>query len=164
MAYADQTNVSVEKSRAELESIVLRYGAARFASMIDQESKEATIGFTINNRHLRFTLPLPDIQDKRFWFTPARRNRRSQQEAYAAWEQECRSKWRSLVLCVKAKLEAVAAKITTFEKEFLAHFVLPDGRTVGDVVIPRLIDTYTHGNSDLLLPAHKTTATTSSEF
>lgn len=39
---------------------------------------------------------------------------------------------RALALCIKAKLEAVQAGIVTFDEEFLAHFLLPDGKTVGD--------------------------------
>lgn len=59
-------------------------------------------------------------------------------QAHQAWEQACRQRWRALSLCIKAKLEAVAAGITTFEHEFLAHFLTGDGRTVGDHIIPQL--------------------------
>lgn len=136
MSYATETTVSVEKSRAEIESILARYGATRFAYAT--EEKRAAIMFVINNMGVRFELPLPDKSEKRFWETPHRKNRRTEQEAYREWEQACRSSWRSLGLCIKAKLEACSARITSFEAEFLAHIVLPDGGTFGDVAIPQI--------------------------
>jgi hypothetical protein len=63
-----------------------------------------------------------------------------------------REGWRALVLAIKAKLEAVEAGITTFETEFLAHIVLPDGRTVGEHAIPKLEETL-RGEIPRLLPA-----------
>jgi hypothetical protein len=90
-------------------------------------------------------LPLPDPKDQRFWVTPARRNKRTPEEAYKEWEQACRTKWRSLCLCVKAKLEAVESGITTFEAEFLAHFVMPGGQTFGEYAIPQLEDAARNG-------------------
>lgn len=134
--FASETEVSVEKSRAELETILTRYGANRFGYMT--EPSRAIIGFTANNRTVRFTLPLPDRRDERFWNTPAGRRKRTETEAYRAWEQACRTAWRALCLCVKAKLEACESGITSFEAEFLAHFVLPNGQTFGEHVIPQL--------------------------
>jgi hypothetical protein len=55
-----------------------------------------------------------------------------------AWEQACRSRWRALLLCIKAKLEACAVGITTFDSEFLAHIVTGDGRTVAERIVPQL--------------------------
>jgi len=150
MIYAQETSVSVEKSRAELETILTRYGANCFGYMTNET--HAAIGFRAKNRNVKFVLPLPRRDEKRFWYTPARRNRRTDQEAYREWEQACRSAWRSLLLCVKAKLEAVSAGITTFEAEFLAHFVLNDGRTFGEMAIPSLDGTISSGALPLLLP------------
>jgi hypothetical protein len=136
MSYAVDTTVSVEKTRAEIESTLARYGATRFAYAT--EEKRAAIMFVINNMGVRFELPLPDRREERFWKTPVRLSKRTEQEAYKEWEQACRSLWRSLFLCIKAKLEACEAKITSFEAEFLAHIVLPDGKTFGDMAIPQI--------------------------
>lgn len=150
MSYAEQTNVSVEKTRAEIEGLLMRHGASRFGYMIDQG--KAAVAFTMKGRSIRFLVPLPDRQDKRFRFTPTRNRERSESEAYAAWEQACRARWRALYLCIKAKIEAVEIGITTFEEEFLAHFVLETGKTVGETVIPQLDF---HGSQQLLLCAPK---------
>lgn len=134
--YAEQTSVAVEKSRAELERILQRYGATRFAYMC--EDSKAVVGFVAKGKMVKFNLPLPDRNDPKFWITPTRKRHRSENEAFLEWEQACRSRWRSLCLAVKAKLEAVSTGITSFEAEFLAHFVMPDGRTFGELAIPQI--------------------------
>lgn len=139
MRYAEGTSVPVEKTRAEIEGILRRYGADGFRyGWLDRDGKRVEqIEFTANARHVRFTLALPSKDDKRFFFTKHRRQRRTEGAAFQAWEQECRRKWRALGLCVKAKLEAVSSGISLFEHEFLAQLV--DGetnRTVGELMQP----------------------------
>uniref|UniRef100_A0A6M3L2P3 Uncharacterized protein n=1 Tax=viral metagenome TaxID=1070528 RepID=A0A6M3L2P3_9ZZZZ len=142
--YAQNTSVPVERSRAEIESILQRYGASQFVSGWSMEGEpKATIQFRLGTRVIRFLLPLPDPKSEEFTRTPARRNRRSPAEAQAAWEQACRQRWRALALAIKAKLEAVEAGISEFESEFLAHIVDPKiGRTVGEVIRPQLAASY----------------------
>jgi hypothetical protein len=84
------------------------------------------------DRRVRFALDLPDPADREFTHTPTRGTERSAAQAEAAWEQACRQRWRALALAVKAKLEAVESGIATFEEEFAAYLVMPDGRTVWD--------------------------------
>lgn len=147
--YATNTSVSVEKSRAEVESILTRYGARRFGYMVAEDS--AAIGFVVNGVALRFVVPLPDQSDNEFWVTPERRRRRTRDAALREWEQACRQRWRALVLVVKAKLEAVDVGILTFEEAFLAHFVLPDGKTVAESVAPQIAQ-IAEGRTPPLLP------------
>lgn len=149
MSYAADTEVPVERSRAEIERILTRYGADKF--MVGSDQTQAVLAFQVKGKMIQFTLPLPDRQAKEFWYTPARKNRRPDSDAYRAWEQACRSRWRALRLCIQAKLEAVACGITTFESEFLAHFVMPDGRTVGNHIIPQIEQAATDGRMPTLL-------------
>lgn len=131
MTFATDTTVPVERSKAEIERLLGRYGAARFMSGWDGDT--AVIGFVLGNRTIRFTLPLPAKTDRQFHRTPTGRQRRNPADAERAWEQACRSRWRALLLVIKAKLEAVQVGISTVEDEFLAWTVLPgDGRTVGE--------------------------------
>jgi hypothetical protein len=51
-----------------------------------------------------------------------------------------------------AKLEAVEAGISVFDDEFLAHIVMPDGRTVAGHVRPQLALAYETGRVGPLLP------------
>lgn len=53
-------------------------------------------------------------------------------------EKETRRRWRALGLIIKAKLEAVASGVVSFESEFLCQLLLPSGGTVGNHVLPQL--------------------------
>lgn len=139
--YAAKTEVSVAKSRAEIEATLERYGADAFAYFT--EAERAMVAFRISDRQVRFVLTLPR-KDRRE-FTHHSRGERTAEAALAAWEQACRQRWRALALVIKAKLEAVAAGITTIEDEFLAHTLLPDGATVGAWVKPQLAVAYRDG-------------------
>lgn len=148
MSYAQETLVPVEQSRAEIERILTKYGADKF--MVGSDKMRAILCFGLNGRMVQFELPLPDRTEKRFWITPKRGWKRSESEAYKEWEQACRTRWRALRLCIQAKLEAVQVGITSFESEFLAHFVMPDGKTLGQHVIPKLDEVV--GQSHMALP------------
>ena len=124
--YAANTSVSSEKSRAEIEATLARYGASHFGYMTSPTG--AQVAFQYGSRQIRFILELPDRTEKRF--THHSRGARTATAAAEAYEQAVRQKWRALALVVKAKLEAVESGITTFEQEFYAHTVLPSGRTV----------------------------------
>ena len=134
--FARDTEVSVEKSKAEIEATVMRYKGTAFGSYWDGD--RALVVFEMHQRRLRFVLPLPRRDADEFRRTPARRNLRTPEEQYKAWEQACRQRWRALLLTIKAKLEAVECRITTFESEFLANFVLPSGLTIGETIIPQI--------------------------
>ena len=138
--FATNTSVSTERSRAEIETVLRRYGASHFgyASAPDK----AVIGFQANDRRVKFVLPMPDPNAREFTHTEARHVSRDQKAAYAEWEKACRQRWRALALCIKAKLEAVECGITTFESEFLAHIVLPNGETVADRALPYIAQAY----------------------
>lgn len=150
MAYAKDTSVSVERTEAEIKQIIRRYGATSFASF--ESGTHAMIAFEMQGRRIVFKLPLPDRNAQEFKFTPAKRLRRTSDQIMAAWEQACRSRWRALFLCIKAKLESVEAEIETFEDAFLAHIQMPDGLTVSDHVRPRIATAYETGNMPPLLP------------
>lgn len=156
-SYAQDTSVSVERSRAEIESTLARYGANKFGYMTDERS--AMIGFVMNEKAIKFTLPLPNPNAEEFTIIErtwggrptGNRKQRPAEQAHKLWEQACRSRWRSLNLCIKAKLEAVAAGITTFETEFLAHIVLPGGKTVGQKLLPQIDEMQKTGKMPALL-------------
>jgi len=150
MAYAEKTSVSVAKTKADIEDLIQKAGAGQFVSGYKEDM--AVIGFTLANRQIRFILPLPDKSDNVFWLTPERKTRRSEQQAYAAWEQACRSKWRALYLIIKAKLEAVESGISTVEREFFYDIVLPDGQTIGEFMAPQIEMAYETRKMPPMLP------------
>ena len=146
MTYAAGTTVSVEKSAAEMRTMIVKYGASHVGFM-DGPGK-SVVEFIAKERRIRFVLPLPDQTDKRFTHEKPRRSYsqarlRSKDAAYKAWEQACRERWRSLCLAVKAKLDCVATGISSFESEFMAHTVDPDtGRTIGEIMLPIIAQSY----------------------
>jgi hypothetical protein len=151
--YAESTTVSSEKSRGEIEKTLTRYGADQF--MYGWKDGAAVIAFRAKGRHIRFILPLPDKTSKEF--TRRKINAHSHvtatpQQAEAAYEQAVRQRWRALALCIKAKLEAVEAGITTFEDEFMAQIILPNGQSMSEHAMPLIARAYETGQMPPLLP------------
>lgn len=148
--FAANTSVSSEKSRAEIERTLSRYGAGQFMYGWDQD--RAIVGFSMVGRQIKFILDMPDRDANEFWYTPSKNQKRSPDQAAKEYEQAVRQKWRALNLVIKAKLEAVESGITEFDDEFLAHIVLPDGRTAGDFIKPQIKSAYETGTMPALLP------------
>jgi hypothetical protein len=148
--YAAGTDVPSDRSRTEIERTLIRYGATNF--IYGWEKDRVVIAFTAEGRQVRFLVPMPDPGDDEFTLTPTRK-RRSPTEAAKAYEQAVRQRWRALSMLVKADLEAVALGVVTFEDRFLAHIVMPDGRTVADMVRSGVDEAYRTGQVRELLPA-----------
>lgn len=145
MAYAANTSVAVEKSRAEIERLLARYKCTKFLAGVDHEAHRATVQFQAHNRIVKFEINLPDPDDPKY-----RRMKNSYYNRTAAGvakvvEQETRSRWRALLLVIKAKLEAVESNIATFEDEFLAHTLLPNQQTVAQYIGPMVAEAYDSG-------------------
>ncbi|WFF07227.1 hypothetical protein O7622_01100 [Micromonospora sp. WMMD1076] len=148
--YAERTEVPSDRSRAEIERTLRRYGATQFAYGWDRNN--ATIMFEIAERCVLFRLPLPDRNAAEFTMTKRPGVARTESAAENLYEQAVRQRWRALALVIKAKLEATAVGITTIEQEFLAHIVLPGGRTVGEHTAPAIAAAYAGGRVPALLP------------
>lgn len=133
--YAEGTKVPAEQSRSEIEKTLTRFGADQFGYGTKEGS--AVIVFRAHGRHVRFMLPLPTSKD-RFNSIEAR-------------EKEIRRRWRSMAMCIKAKLESVATNIETFEESFMAHVVLPNGMTLAEHAKPLIEQAYADGKMPPLL-------------
>lgn len=126
--YAARTKVPADKTRLDIEALMRGRGADQFFSGADAD--RALLAFRLNGRHIRFVLPLSDARS----------------------QQNIRSRWRALLLVIKAKLEAVDLGITTIEESFLADTILPDKRTVAEVMLPQIESAYHDGKMPPLLP------------
>ena len=85
--YAQNTEVPVDRSRAEIEKILLRYGAHAFAYAT--ENNRAMISFKANKRMIRFISRCPRWMNS----GDAQRGRRDRSDsgyAYSHWEKGCR--------------------------------------------------------------------------
>jgi hypothetical protein len=128
MPYADKTKVPVDRSRAEIEKMIHKHGCSQYGTAVDYETGKVRVQFrSREGRVVRIEMEMPRDEQKR------------------------RTKWRALCLVLKAKLESVASKITTFDDEFMPHIVMPDGQTVGQHVRPAIISAYTDGKMPRLL-------------
>jgi hypothetical protein len=146
--YASSTEVPIDRSRAEIERILARYGARRF--MYGWDEDRAIIQFELHERRIRFVLPMPSLDA--FRKTPTGRQRKGT-VLNEAWEQALRQRWRALALCIKAKLESVESEIEEFEDAFMAQIVLPDNTTVGQRMKPGIAHAYETGTMPPLLPS-----------
>jgi Tfp pilus tip-associated adhesin PilY1 len=140
--YAENTGVGVDQSRAEIERTLQRYGASTFSYGWDGD--RGAIAFRMEGRFIRMVISLPAPDAEEFMLTPTGRER-SAAAAREAWEQAVRQRWRAMALVIKAKLEAVEAGISSFEEEFLASTVMPNGQTVGESILPGIEEAYKTG-------------------
>ena len=126
--YAEGTRVPADRSRAEIEQILKRYGATHFgyATM----PGVVMLAFESKGRRVRFKVPVPDPEKA---------------------AQAHRQKWRAVVLAIKSKLESVESGIEQFDEAFMAQIVLPDGRTMAEFAQPQIAKAYTSGTMPPLL-------------
>lgn len=134
--YAQNTTVPADRTRAEIEKTLQRYGADQFA--YGWETNRAMIQFRAHGRQIRFVLPLPDRADPIYTHTPVKGEVRTYVAAEKVYEQATRQRWRALLLLVKAMLEGIESGIVAFEDVFLAQTVLPDNSTVADFMHPQI--------------------------
>lgn len=139
--FAADTSVPVSKTEGEIKELLRRNGATDI--IVGEPKGAAIVQFSMLDRVVRFVMPLPAIADKAFQFSPGGRKRLSAEGTAKAWEQACRSRWRALLLSIRAKLEACAVGITEFEREFLAQIVDPaTGKTIGEDIVPQIKERY----------------------
>lgn len=157
MTFAAKTEVSVEKTRMELDALLSKNGASQRMMGTDDELGIAFVAFTIARRQVRLRVPLPKLEavvsdrakhPQGFYRRP--------EDKKAEWyrrelEQRQRSRWRALLLLVKAKLEAVELGVSTIEREFLADLSLPDGRSVHQAISEDIERAYLTGTMPPLL-------------
>jgi hypothetical protein len=132
--YASQTSVSTERSKGELERLLSKAGATSFMSGFDDTT--AMLGFKMHDNFYSIRFQLPPQED--YAFTPGQRRRRSAADMLKHHEQGCRSRWRAIVLIVKAKLEAVEIGVVTVEEAFASDFVLRNGDTLGQAFLKKV--------------------------
>ena len=154
MIYANETAVSVSRSRDEIERTLARYGADAFS--FTTEPSRATIQFRVpgqgtTGRMVKLSTSIPDRNSDEFQFTAYRGRRREPSAAEREWEKACRQRWRALALRVKANLEAVALGIMSFDEAFMPFIMLPSGETVGSWLAPQVAQAYSDGQMPPML-------------
>ena len=131
MTYAKGTTVEVSASQQEIARTLARYKVDTYT--FGQRPGAAGVSFQIGVLPIRMEVPLPPRPTQQRIMN---KDTGRMVLAEPRWEQEIREAWRSLLLLIKANLEAIERKITTPERAFMAYLVLPDGRDLGDAVLP----------------------------
>ncbi len=142
--YAANTRVSVDRSRAEIQKILRRYGATRVAEA--WEHGRACVQFELGGMVARIDVPMPTRADV---FKALKRKRATEAAVRRAADQAERQRWRAFVLLLKAKLESCELGVVSFEREFLPHLLLDNGATVGEAMERAMAD----GQARLAIPA-----------
>lgn len=128
--YAKDTIVPVSKTRGEIEQLLERAKAKQFGTAVDYDLLTARVQFKLHERVVRFTVALPD---------------RKKMGDGVRYERAERQRWRALLLVLKAKLESIESQIETFEAAFLSQIVMPNDRTVADIIVPLVAESYKGG-------------------
>ena len=149
MRYAKRTGVDPSRSKAQIERTLTRYGADQFMYAQEAGRVVVVVGFRMHGKLVRIEMRIPKAEE----FSVSEKGRKRSKSAMdVVWAQAVRQNWRALELVIKAKLEAVESGITTFEQEFMAHLVLPDGQTVGQWAVPQIEQAYKNKKMPPLLP------------
>jgi len=138
-AFAENTSVSVERSKAELDTLLGKAGANSRGIVSDDQQGQAIVAFALGGGKYRLSVPLPKPSDfpksgdaPRGWHGWAETKRA--QWRYRQWEQASRQRWRALILVVKSKLEIVRLGLSSAQREFMADLVLSNGQTVSEMM------------------------------
>lgn len=142
MSFAKATSVPASRTQEEIRRTLEKYKATGF--MFGESIGQAMCAFEMNGRRIKFVLALPIAGSP----SSTNKYRKMSQDECA---QKIRTSWRCLLLAIKAKLECAASGISTFEQEFMAHIVMPDGQTIGQHIIPQLDESYSSGKMPPLL-------------
>ncbi len=134
--FAEGTEIDASRSMHEVITLLRRHGAED-VGYLGRNGYECVV-FRVCNRTIRIGFPVPQRDDPQFKKSPTGRRRRNDDLAYREWEREVKRLWRSMVLVVKSKMEAIHSGVATFEQEFLPYVVLGNGRTVAEAIIPQL--------------------------
>lgn len=147
MRYAKDTEVSADRTRAEIEKTLIRYGATSF--LYGSETAGAVIMFEFQKRQVRFLLKLASRDS--FYQSPTGRSR-TQSSAEAAYDKAVRQKWRALLLIIKGRLEGIESDIESFERAFMSYIMLPNGQTVADWLQPQIKEALETGRMPKMIP------------
>ena len=145
MAFAEKTDVPLERSIAEIIGMLRKAGAQRIAQY--EEPDRFTIFFHMADRYVQFRVPL--VTEYR---GPSRHGNGAPVDRQKWIDQRNRQKGRALMLVIKAKLESVESQVETFEEAFLANVVMADGATLYERISDRIQIEYEQGTPQPMLP------------
>lgn len=140
--YAASTSVTVQKSRAQIEKLLQRWGCDGLRWTNLYGAGTVTIEFTWEHEErgylARFTIKVPNDDQLRSEACHGSTGRYLQTKFDNLTEHRGRQEHRALGLLLKAAFVAIEEGILDAETFFLPYLVGSDGRTVAEVALPRL--------------------------
>lgn len=134
MSYAKNTKIDVFKTQGDILGLLRTHKANRF--LLDWE--ENRIGFQINGRSVLMKIEMPNRNDKQFNYYPSGKEIFDDDISEQKYKQGIKSRWRALYLIIKAKFVAIESGVSTIDNEFMPHFILKNGRTLSEHILPQL--------------------------
>ncbi|MBI4022665.1 hypothetical protein HY375_00670 [Candidatus Berkelbacteria bacterium] len=135
-SYASDTSVSVDRSRAEINHLLREWSCAEIAWTDHLAESRVSVEFTWHREdalyRVRFTLQVPKKT------IPTKHPPYERPQTAKEQEQAARSVHRLLLLKLKADLNAAQAGLAKVEEIFLPWMVDRRGKTVADLLLPRL--------------------------
>lgn len=138
--YASNTTVPVDRSKAEIEKNLARFGASEFGYWAGAD--KAQVGFVYRKVRIELSLSYPDFEDSRY--TPTKLERTDNQ-TMTEHQKEIKRRWRSLSAVIKALLIGVDDGVLTFEDAFMPWIVWGNGLTTRQLLLPELQKAITSG-------------------
>lgn len=150
--YAEGTVVTAEKSRAEIEKVLAKYGAKNRLVFTNDDAGEIQVSFEIAGKRVLMSRNLPSAQDRKM-SRDTKGYTRTAKQTEAAVDKETRRRWRAMLLKVKVRLEDAFSeehvtpeeKARAFYDNFGMDVVLPGNRTLAHVVLPQIEEAYGTG-------------------
>jgi hypothetical protein len=160
--YAEDTSVPVARSRGEIDSLLRDWGAVGIQWTDEFDQDRVTLRFVWPHDDVRYTarvsVKLPSrasLEEQAIDGRSTWRKEVSKTKLAALMEARGRREHRLLLLWLKAALNAVDAQVVAAEEVFLPFLEGADGRTVGEVAVPKM-HTLLRVSADRLLSAPRT--------
>lgn len=135
--YATDTDVPADRTIAQIKDFLRKGRAVDVAS--EEGDHGGAIRFTVSGRRYTFRVVYASLNDDRFQLTPTGKWRRTPAEAYKVWSQDCRARWRAVMMLVRYKWMVVEQGLAPFHREFLPYLLVEDGADFGDLVEPLVV-------------------------
>lgn len=125
--YAWMTTVPVEKSQAELMTLLGRHGVTDLATT-HSAARGSAIRFRIGARWFEVAIGRP------LWDEIQNDYQNTRGTVVENIEQEYRRRWRAQLMLLRMKLEFIETGESTVETEFMSSLLLESGRTLAEVI------------------------------
>lgn len=168
MAY-EATEVPVVRSQDGIRRLLMRRAGAKLAFISDppREGFEAVVEIDAAPYRVRVmatTRPAPLTKNRRHYRRGVVGEKETTDRFRQEWaERETRRIWRVLFYHLKSVFEAADSGVMEFRELMLPYIILRDGRTIADIMVPKLSTLVQTDPARLLCDVNRQTVRTSAE-